>query len=103
MCGSIVIDLDPQTNCSIMIAGPEKWNAMREAERTLDFFFESYIVQQKAKPFKSLIEKNVSDLKGKADVALQVAEVRGQNRRGDQDRAHRLPRSRTRTPPLEPT
>jgi hypothetical protein len=47
----LVIDLDPQTNASIMVAGPEKWNAMREAERTLDFFFESYIIQQKAKPF----------------------------------------------------
>ncbi len=43
----LVIDLDPQTNASIMVAGPEKWNAMREAERTLDFYFESYIVQQK--------------------------------------------------------
>jgi len=27
----LVIDLDPQTNASIMVAGPEKWNAMREA------------------------------------------------------------------------
>ncbi|MEZ5972775.1 MAG: ParA family protein [Hyphomonadaceae bacterium] len=66
----LVIDLDPQTNASIMVAGPEKWNSMREAERTLDFYFESYIVQQKPKPFKQLIEKNVSDLKGKPDVAL---------------------------------
>jgi chromosome partitioning protein len=66
----LVIDLDPQTNASIMVAGPEKWNAMREAERTLDFYFESYIVQQKPKPFKQLIEKQVSDLKGKPDVAL---------------------------------
>lgn len=66
----LVIDLDPQTNASIMVAGPEKWNAMREAERTLDFYFESYIVQQKPKPFKQLIEKNVSDLRGKPDVSL---------------------------------
>ncbi|MGD9982098.1 MAG: ParA family protein [Hyphomonadaceae bacterium] len=66
----LVIDLDPQTNASIMVAGPEKWNAMREAERTLDFYFESYIVQQKPKPFKQLIEKQVSDLKGKPDVSL---------------------------------
>jgi cellulose biosynthesis protein BcsQ len=56
-----------------MIAGPERWNAMREGERTLDFYFESYIVQQKPKPFKQLIEKNVSDLKGKPDVALCAA------------------------------
>jgi chromosome partitioning protein len=66
----LVIDLDPQTNASIMVAGPDKWNALREAERTLDFYFESYIVQQKAKPFKSLIEPKVSDLKGKPEVAL---------------------------------
>lgn len=66
----LVIDLDPQTNASIMAAGPEKWNALREAERTLDFYFESYIVQQRPKPLKSLIEPRVSDLKGKPDVAL---------------------------------
>ena len=66
----LVIDLDPQTNASIMVAGPEKWNAMREAERTLDFYFESYIVQQRPKPFKQLIELKVSDLKGKPDVSL---------------------------------
>jgi chromosome partitioning protein len=66
----LIIDLDPQTNASIMVAGPDKWNSMREAERTLDFYFESYIVQQKPKPFKQLIEHKVSDLKGKADVAL---------------------------------
>jgi len=66
----LIVDLDPQTNASIMAAGPERWNGLREAERTLDFYFESYIVQQKAKPFKSLIEAKVSDLKGKPDVAL---------------------------------
>jgi cellulose biosynthesis protein BcsQ len=66
----LIIDLDPQTNASIMVAGPERWNAVREAERTLDFYFESYIVQQKPKPFKALIEAKVSDLKGKPDVAL---------------------------------
>jgi chromosome partitioning protein len=66
----LVIDLDPQTNASIMAAGPEKWNAMREAERTLDFYFESYMVQQRPKPFKQLIEHKVTDLKGKPDVSL---------------------------------
>jgi cellulose biosynthesis protein BcsQ len=66
----LIIDLDPQTNASIMVAGPERWNVVREAERTLDFYFESYIVQQKPKPFKALIETKVSDLKGKPDVAL---------------------------------
>ncbi|MGE0828898.1 MAG: ParA family protein [Hyphomonadaceae bacterium] len=69
----LVIDLDPQTNASIMMAGPEKWNELREAERTLDFYFEAYALQEKPKPFKSLVEPKVSDLKGKPDVALCAA------------------------------
>lgn len=66
----LVIDLDPQTNASIMVAGPEKWDQLREKERTLDFYFESYIVGQRAKPFKTIIEHKVTDLKGKPDVSL---------------------------------
>lgn len=69
----LVIDLDPQTNASIMLAGPEKWNELREAERTLDFYFEAYALQEKPKPFKSLVEAKVTDLKGKPDVALCAA------------------------------
>lgn len=69
----LVIDLDPQTNASIMAAGPEKWNELREAERTLDFYFEAYVVQQKAKPFKALLEHKVTDLKGKPEVSLCAA------------------------------
>ena len=69
----LVIDLDPQTNASIMVAGPEKWNALREKERTLDFYFESYVTQQKAKPFKQLLEHKVTDLKQKPDVSLCAA------------------------------
>ena len=66
----LVIDLDPQTNASIMLAGPDKWNQLREDERTLDFYFEAYALQMKPKPFKSLVEAKVSDLKGKPDIAL---------------------------------
>jgi chromosome partitioning protein len=66
----LVIDLDPQTNASIMLAGPDRWNKLREDERTLDFYFEAYALSQKPKPFKSLIERRVSDLKNAPDVAL---------------------------------
>jgi chromosome partitioning protein len=70
----LVIDLDPQTNASIMVAGPEKWNALREAERTLDFYFEHYATgETKPKPFKELRENKVSDLKGGPDVSLIAA------------------------------
>lgn len=66
----LVIDLDPQTNASIMLAGPERWNQLREDERTLDFYFEAYALQLRPKPFKSLIEHKVSDIKGSPSVAL---------------------------------
>ncbi len=69
----LLIDLDPQTNASIMAAGPEKWNELREAEKTLDFYFEAYVAQEKPKPFKSLIARNITDLKGNPDVALCAA------------------------------
>jgi cellulose biosynthesis protein BcsQ len=69
----LLIDLDPQTNASIMAAGPDKWNDLREAERTLDFYFEAYILQERPKPFRSLIEPKVTDLKGSPDVALCAA------------------------------
>lgn len=66
----LVIDLDPQTNASIMVAGPDRWNQLHEDERTLDYYFEAYALQSKPKPFKSLVEKKVTDLKGNPDVAL---------------------------------
>jgi chromosome partitioning protein len=70
----LVIDLDPQTNASIMIAGPEKWDALREAERTLDFYFEAFATNEtKPKSFKVLREDRVSDLKGAPDVSVIAA------------------------------
>lgn len=69
----LLIDLDPQTNCSIMMAGPERWNHLREEERTLDVFFEAFAFGGDPKPFKSLVEPRVSDLKGKPDIALVAA------------------------------
>jgi chromosome partitioning protein len=69
----LLIDLDPQTNASIMVAGPEKWNMLRENERTLDLYFEAYAYNTNPKPFKTLIEHRVSDLKSKPDVSLLAA------------------------------
>ena len=69
----LLIDLDPQTNASIMAGGPERWNAARKDDRTLDAFFDAYSVGEKPKPMKSLIDKRVSDLKdnkGQVDVDL---------------------------------
>ena len=66
----LLIDLDPQTNCSIMLAGSEGWNTLREQERTLDVFFEAFAFNGDPKPFKSLVQNRVTDLKGKPEIAL---------------------------------
>jgi chromosome partitioning protein len=69
----LLIDLDPQTNCSIMAGGPERWNAARKADRTLDAFFDAYATGEKPAPLKSFVDKQVTDLKdnkGKVDVDL---------------------------------
>ncbi len=66
----LVIDLDPQTNCSIMLAGSERWNKLREEERTLDVFFEAFAFAGDPRPFKKLVEKGVTDVKGKLDIGL---------------------------------
>ncbi|MBU6406088.1 MAG: ParA family protein [Alphaproteobacteria bacterium] len=70
---TLVIDLDPQTNASIMIGGPERWDALREDERTLDFYFEAFALQQQPVPFRSLISKKVTDLVGAPDIDLVAA------------------------------
>jgi len=69
----LIIDLDPQTNASIMAMGPEKWGRLRDEERTLDFYFEAYAAGAKPKPFKTLIERNVSDLKGVSELAVAAS------------------------------
>jgi cellulose biosynthesis protein BcsQ len=69
----LLIDLDPQTNCSIMVAGSDKWNSLREAERTLDVYFEAFAFGGDPRPFKSLIEDRVSDLKGRPELSLLAA------------------------------
>ena len=69
----LLMDLDPQTNASIMVAGPDKWNELRENERTLDLYFEAYAYSTEPRPFKQLIENRVSDLKGSPHVSLLAA------------------------------
>jgi len=77
----LLIDLDPQTNASIMVGGPERWNAARKADRTLDAFFDAYATGEKPAPLKTLVDKQVTDLKdNKGKTALDRAD--GKSLRG---------------------
>lgn len=70
----LLIDLDPQTNASIMAGGPDRWNRLRSDDRTLDAYFDAISNNDAASaPFKSLIEPRVSDLKGDPEMDLVAA------------------------------
>lgn len=66
----LVVDFDWTMQTSILLFGPEKWDAIRESERTFDFYLESYVIQQKPKPFKTLIQSSVLDIVGCESVGV---------------------------------
>ena len=39
----LVVDLDPQSNASMMLAGLDQWSRLRETDRTLDAFFNQFV------------------------------------------------------------
>jgi len=39
----LVIDLDPQSNVSMMLAGQDKWIELRQSNRTIDDYFNQYV------------------------------------------------------------
>ena len=38
----LVIDLDPQSNVSMMLAGQDRWIELRSSSRTIDEYFNQY-------------------------------------------------------------
>lgn len=60
----LVIDLDPQSNASIMLAGQDRWDGIRLAGRTIDEFFEARLEQLEQEPLKAYVLEEVSDVEG---------------------------------------
>jgi chromosome partitioning protein len=74
----LVIDFDPQTNVSIMLAGYERWNDARADEKTLDVYFDYTEGKWKGGKFRTFVLQNVSDVEGgeTVDVAPASPELR---------------------------
>ncbi len=69
----LVVDLDPQSNASMMLCGLDKWSEMRENDRTLDAYFTQFVHGTEPRRFHEFIASHVSDIEGRPHVDLVVA------------------------------
>jgi chromosome partitioning protein len=73
----LVVDLDPQANASLVLAGVEKWGQSRQANKTVDAFFDDLIWQRGQPQVSDYIVKGVSDISGaKIDILITTPEFR---------------------------
>ena len=66
----LVIDLDPQSNVSMMLAGQDRWIDVRRNGRTIDEYFNQYVYGGEPRFFREFIASRVSDIAG--DPALDL-------------------------------
>jgi cellulose biosynthesis protein BcsQ len=69
----LVIDLDPQSNVSMMLAGQDRWIELRQAGRTIDDYFHQYVYGGLPKYFRDFIARDVSDLAGSPRLDLMIS------------------------------
>ncbi|MFV0363077.1 MAG: ParA family protein [Suipraeoptans sp.] len=58
----LVVDLDPQTNCTTMLIGEEKWKELDDNNSTLATLFEDVINETHNFDMDKTIQKNVSEI-----------------------------------------
>ncbi len=59
----LIVDLDPQTNATVMLIGDKKWKALNEQEYTLARLFEDSLDPENARfNLEKTLQKNVSDV-----------------------------------------
>ncbi|MBI1339661.1 AAA family ATPase [bacterium] len=69
----LVMDLDPQSNVSMMLAGQDRWGELRKEGATLDGYFEQYVYGGEPRFFRDVIARDVSDLMGDPRLDLVIA------------------------------
>lgn len=58
----VVVDLDPQTNCTTMLIGEEKWKELNDHGYTLATLFEDVINETQNFDMENTLQKNVSHI-----------------------------------------
>jgi len=69
----LVVDLDPQSNVSMMLAGQDRWAELRGRAQTLDAYFEQYVYGGQPKFFREFVAQRVSDLAGEPTLDLVIS------------------------------
>ena len=66
----LVIDLDPQTNCTNMLIGEERWRELDDAGHTIFTLYEDMLDDGDNFVLENVIQKNVGNIKGVTGVDL---------------------------------
>lgn len=69
----LVIDLDPQSNVSMMLAGQDRWIELRQSSRTIDDYFNQYVYGGEPRFFRDFIANQVSDIAGEPPLDLLIS------------------------------
>ena len=69
----LVIDLDPQSNVSMMLAGQDRWVELRQANRTIDEYFNQYVYGGEPRFFREFVANRVSDIAGEPALDLLIS------------------------------
>ena len=69
----LVIDLDPQSNVSMMLAGQDRWVELRQANRTIDEYFNQYVYGGEPRFFCEFVANRVSDIAGEPSLDLLIS------------------------------
>lgn len=66
----LVIDLDPQTNATVMLIGEKRWSTLNSAGRTLATLFRDAVEQKDEFDLEETIVKTVSDISSARSIDL---------------------------------
>ncbi len=69
----LVVDLDPQSNVSMMLAGQDRWIELRQAGRTIDDYFNQYVYGGEPRFFREFLAGQVSDIAGSPPLDLLIS------------------------------
>jgi chromosome partitioning protein len=70
----LVVDLDPQSNVSMMLAGPDRWVDLRQKGKTIDDYFNQFVqTDNEPKFLRDCLAYDVSDLSGEIRLDLLIS------------------------------
>ena len=70
----LVIDLDPQSNVSMMLAGPDRWVDLRQKGKTIDDYFNQFVqTDNEPKFLRDCLAYEASDIAGEIRLDLLIS------------------------------